>query len=350
MQDFNKKDKHYLQRCLDLAVKGRGYVKLNPLVGCVIVHEDKIIGEGYHEKYGGPHAEVNAVNSVPPEHTDLLTNSTLYVSLEPCNITGKTPPCTNLIEKLKIPRVVIGMLDPNPKVYNQGVAYLNSIGVSTKVGLLEAEGKSLNKVFIKNQREQIPYITLKWAQSTDGYIGKKNERIQISNELSKRFSHQLRKDHDAILVGYNTALTDDPMLTDRFFHNHPIRVILDDELSLPNELNVFQQEDAAFTLVVNGKKEDLSGSQIKYLKIEKDNFFLDNLLKRLYTLEIGSLLIEGGRNTLQMFINSKLWDEAYIYESEQTINGNIKAPRIEGIRKESNLGDNRLLQIKLLKP
>ena len=346
MQNFSKKDMNYIKRCLELATKGKGYTKLNPLVGCVIVHDDRIIGEGFYEKYGGPHAEVNAINDVKEEDQKLLSESTLYVSLEPCNIFGKTPPCTNLIEEKKIPNVVIGMLDPNPKVFRNGVKYLEDLGVNVKVGILEKEGQMLNKVFIKNQKKRLPYVTLKWAQSADGYMGKKGERIQISNKLSQRLSHQLRKEHDAILIGYNTVLTDNPKLTDRFFSNSPIRVVLDDQLELPDHLNIFNQKDDVYTLVVNNKKQDLSDGHVKFLKIKKDENFVDNLLKKLYQLEIGNVLVEGGQQTLQLFIDSKFWDEVYVFQSQQILQSDLKSPKIEGIPVQSSLGDNQVIRIK----
>jgi diaminohydroxyphosphoribosylaminopyrimidine deaminase/5-amino-6-(5-phosphoribosylamino)uracil reductase len=302
-------DEYYMQMCLDLAKKGLGNVAPNPMVGAVIVHDDKIIGQGFHEKYGDAHAEVNAVNSV--KNASLLKESTIYVSLEPCAHFGKTPPCCDLIISNKFKRVVIGTQDPFEAVDGNGIDRIKNNGIDITVGVLEDECQELNKAFFAAHTKKRPYVTLKWAQTRSGKIdaGKSDQEIAwISGPESKKFVHQLRVENQAILVGYNTVVNDDPELTVREVKGkNPIRIVLDRNSSLNKESKVFN--NASETIILNSSD---SGS----------------ILQTLYSKNIISLLIEGGKKTLQAFIDAELWDEAYIIEGVVDFEDGTKAPEL----------------------
>ncbi len=324
----------YMRRCLELAALGAGFVSPNPMVGAVIVHQDKIIGEGYHQKYGQPHAEVNAVNSVFARNTnaeELLREATIYVSLEPCAHFGKTPPCADLIIKHQIPKVVVGCRDPFVQVDGKGIEKLRSAGIEVVVNVLEAECKELNKRFFTRVLKQRPYIILKWAETQDHFFAPEDGRKKwISDSLSKKLVHQWRSEEDAVLVGKNTAMADNPQLNNRYQPEakQPKRVVLDRRLELSQDLHLFDQ--AVETLVFNEVKTALQGN-LKYISLEDFDLFLPQyILFQLYLQDIQSVIIEGGAKTLQLFIDADLWDEARIFTSKTRWGKGIKAPEIIG--------------------
>lgn len=311
-----------MQRCLDLAQKALGKTYPNPMVGCVIVHDDKIIGEGFHERAGENHAEINAINSV--KNSELLRDSTIYVSLEPCAHFGKTPPCANKIVEIGFKKVVIGTLDSHEKVNGKGKRIIEEAGIEVVSGVLEKECQELNKLFFTYHQKQRPFIILKWAESGDGYLDKDFKPTQIGNPLTKQFVHLLRSQEHAILVGTQTALTDNPSLTGReVVGRNPIRILIDFNLKVPSDFNLYNDE--AETIVFNSLKDTIERN-IKFIKIEKENF-LDHLMKKLFELQIQSVIIEGGSFTLQQFINQNLWDETIIIKNEKLkLRKGTKAP------------------------
>ena len=332
-------DSLYIRRCFQLARKGKGFVQPNPMVGAVIVHNDKIIGEGYHRKYGEAHAEVNAINSI--KDISLLSKSTLYVSLEPCSHHGKTPPCAELIIEKKIPRVVIATADPNPKVSGKGIQMLRDNGIEVIVGVLENEARELNKPFFVNQTLRRPYIILKWAQSSDGFIDIERTSLdekppaRISNNITTVLSHKLRTEVQAILVGTRTALLDNPQLTARkWFGKNPTRIVIDKENKLPPDLAIF--DTAAPTIVFSSvvpdnsqKKENLTHISIDFAKNA-----VEQISDHLFSLNIYSLLVEGGTKTLSSFIENNLWDEAFIEISDKPLFSGVVSPDIQGVKTE----------------
>lgn len=310
-------------RCIELAQLGAGKTSPNPMVGSVIVYEDKIIGEGWHQRYGGPHAEVNAVASVKDKQ--LLSKSTIYVSLEPCAHYGKTPPCVELIISNKIPKVVIGTHDPNPKVSGKSVALLKSKGIDVKVGVLESEALAIDKAFFKSFNQKQPYVVLKYAVSKEGYFAPKVGQQWLSNAMSKRFSHKLRHDYDAILVGSQTIRLDQPQLNNRFWGNkQPIKVLIQGKQTIENLATLIGDAKA---IVFNTERNQQDGC-IKYIQLDYP-FAIDKMLTALNQNGINSLLVEGGSNTLQNFINVKAWDKAYIYRTPTTIENGIVAPNLK---------------------
>ena len=313
----------YMQRCLDLAQKALGKTYPNPLVGCVIVHNEIIIGEGFHEKAGRQHAEINAINSV--KNPELLKESTIYVSLEPCAHFGKTPPCANKIVEIGFKKVVIGTLDSHDKVNGKGKQMIEDAGIEVVSGVLEKDCRELNRRFFTFHQKHRPFIILKWAQSGDGFLDKDFKPTQIGNRLTKQFVHQLRSQEHAILVGTQTALTDNPSLTTReITGRNPVRILIDFDLKVPIDFNLYNDE--AETIILNSNKETIDGNK-KFIKIEKENF-LENLMEKLFKQQIQSVVIEGGSFTLQQFIDQNLWDEAIIIKNEnlQLLNG-TKAPK-----------------------
>lgn len=314
---FSMQDELYIQRCVELAQKAIGKTYPNPLVGSVIVHNGKIIGEGYHHKAGEPHAEINAINSVT--HKSLIPESTIYVSLEPCAHYGKTPPCALKIKELGFKRVVIGAMDSHDKVNGKGKKIIQDAGIEVTTGILEKECIELNKRFFTYHEKKRPYIILKWAESGDGFLDKDFRPYSISNSLVNQFVHQLRADEHAILVGTKTALTDNPSLTVRNLEGiNPIRVLIDFDLKVPTDFKLYNDE--AKTIVFNSIQEGTENG-IQFIKIEKGNF-LPDLMNALYKEQIQSIIIEGGRFTLQHFIDANLWDEAWVIKNE---NLNLKS-------------------------
>jgi len=315
-----------MQRCLDLALSGLGHVAPNPIVGAVLVYENRIIGEGYHQQYGGPHAEVNCINSVSAEDEALISKSTLYVSLEPCVHFGKTPPCTDLIIKKNIPEVVIGCRDSYDEVNGKGIEKLRVNGVNVITGLMEKESIDLNRRFFTFHQHHRPYIILKWAQSSDGRISAGNdERTLISNEYSNRLVHQWRTEEDAILVGTHTALLDDPALTARLWPGkNPLRLVIDTGLKLPLSLRLF--DGTVKTIVFNLQKQE-EAEMITYYKLDAGFPVIPQILSALYKLQVQSVLVEGGAKLLQSFIDAELWDEARVIGNAQlTIGKGVNAP------------------------
>jgi diaminohydroxyphosphoribosylaminopyrimidine deaminase/5-amino-6-(5-phosphoribosylamino)uracil reductase len=316
----------YMQRCLDLALLGAGSVAPNPMVGAVLVYENRIIGEGYHQVFGQAHAEVNCLNSVKQEDQPFISQSTLYVSLEPCSHFGKTPPCSMLIVKHGIPKVVIACQDPFPKVAGTGIEALKQAGVEVVVGVLEPEALALNKRFICFHQNKRPFIILKWAQTANRKIaGKGEERLMITNELTNRLVHRWRSEAAAILVGYRTALKDNPRLDNRYWQgNAPIRMVIDRDLSLPSHLHLM--DGSQRTIVWNQVKNN-AAPNLDHVLLDAHNDVLEQILTASYQMGIQSLFVEGGAALLQSFIDKALWDEARIISNEQlSIDTGLDAP------------------------
>lgn len=315
--------KSYIKRCIEIAKNALGLAQPNPMVGAVIVNNNKIIGEGYTSAYGGNHAEVNAIHSVKDK--SLLKNATLYVTLEPCSHYGKTPPCSNLIIEHKIPNVVIGCIDDNPEVAGKGIQKLKDAGCNVTVGVLENECKNHHKRFFTFHNKKRPYIILKWAETNNGFIAPKTKNQQkpvwITNKTSRQLVHKWRAEEQAILVGTNTVLQDNPSLTVRdWTGQNPTRIVLDKNNELPKNLSVFNEE--ADTIVL----KDTSAKTI---------------CDRLYEHNINSVIIEGGAQTLQLFIDEGIWDEARVFTSGVDFKDGVKAPLFNGklINEEDIKGD-----------
>ena len=331
-----------MSRCLQLAKMGAGNVAPNPMVGAVLVYEDKIIGEGYHQKYGEAHAEVNCINSVSENNKALIEKSTIYVSLEPCSHYGKTPPCADLIIKNNVKKVVIGIQDIYKKVDGTGIKKLQDAGLEVITGVLENECRDLNKRFFTFHQQQRPYIILKWAQSANGKIGSKNdERILISNDYTNRLVHKWRSEESGILVGTNTVLKDNPSLTTRLWKGeNPVRIVIDKELKIPSESNIFSK--AINTIIFNCSKNSIEDN-VQYIQLDNKNF-MEEMLHVLYELNLQSVLIEGGAKTLQSFIDADVWDEARVVTNiEMIIEKGISAPEMKNfklITQEKYLNDS----------
>ncbi len=356
----------YMKQCLELAWKGFGKVAPNPMVGCVIVYKNKVIGEGYHHLYGGAHAEVNAINSVKDK--SLLKESILYVNLEPCSHFGKTPPCADLIIRYKIKYVIIGCMDPNPLVCGKGIHKLVAAGCDVKVGVMEEECRRVNRRFFSFYEKKRPCVILKWAQTADGYMGKAvrkdsfgegipiaigrqkadgKGRIQITGAKAQKLVHKWRSEEQAIMVGTNTALVDNPHLTVRHLKGkNPVRVVIDRDLKIPKSFNLFNRKVP--TLVFTSK-EKRSDKNIEYVTIDFQKDILDQILTELHKRDIHSLIVEGGAKLLNSFIDNNLWEEARVFTGTkqfaelQTNEKGVKAPSIEGeIVHESKEGKDTL--------
>ena len=313
-------DEFFMERCIQLAKLGMGEVAPNPLVGALIVHKGEIIGEGYHEKYGFAHAEVNAINSI--KDPSLLKESTIYVSLEPCVHYGKTPPCVLLLTKIK--RVVIGSLDTFSKVNGKGIQILREKGVEVKIGVLEEACRALNKHFFTFNESHRPYILLKWAQSMDGFIDKDAKQYWVSAPETQTIVHKLRSEYQGVLVGRKTVQSDNPTLTVRAYRGkNPIRIVIDSELRLKQESLIFNDE--APTVILNTQKQNHTDN-LSWIKLEKVTS--STIIDAIYKLGIQSIIIEGGRKTLQSFIDAKLWDEALVIQGEECLVSGTKAPTL----------------------
>lgn len=314
-------------RCIELARRGAGSAAPNPMVGAVLVYNDAIIGEGYHERYGEAHAEVNCINhAIKNGFADQLQQSTIYVSLEPCAHFGKTPPCADLIIRHQISKVVIGCRDPFDQVNGKGIEKLNAAGIKVVTDVLQNECMELNKRFFTFHQQHRPYIVLKWAQTKNQFINSgSEERLHISNEFTNRLVHQWRSEEASILVGTNTALMDDPQLTNRYFNNRqPIRLVLDKELKLPASSRLMNQD--APTIIFNYQKQTEEG-QPKYYQITKDETIVKQIIRAVYEQNIQSVLVEGGAQLLQSFINEGLWDEARVITNEaMSVEHGLSAP------------------------
>ncbi len=330
-----QKDNLFMQRCLDIAALAGVNASPNPMVGSVIVYNDEIIGEGYHQFFGGPHAEVNAVKSVSESDLSKLKEASIYVSLEPCSHTGKTPPCVDLIIKHQFKRVVIGCQDPNPLVAGRSIVKLKDAGIEVVLGIKEKECIQLNKRFFTYQIKKRPYVILKWAQTKDGFIDKnreeENEDLRqinwISNPDTQSIVHYWRSKEQAILVGWKTIEHDNPSLTVREVKGlNPLRVIIDSNLNMPKDSKVFTDGDK--TLIINKIKNQEVGN-VSYVKLHQ--ITTKSILNYLYELEISSVFVEGGSGTLQHFILDGLWDEARIIQGDIRFGDGVKAPKINGI-------------------
>lgn len=319
----------YIKRTFQLARLSKGVAAPNPMVGAVLRYEDRIIGEGHFKAYGidHNHAEVNAVKSVKKNNQKLIPFSTLYVSLEPCNFFGKTPPCTSLILKNKIPRVVISTTDKTPQVSGNGIELLRKNGVEVITGILEKEGDEVVRIRTNYVQNNSPFIILKFAQSKDGFIGQKDKSIWITNPFSKRLVHKWRSEVQAIMIGTNTAKQDNPKLTNRlYFGKSPLRIVLDRENKLPKHLHIFSDGFPTWHITENIGRT-FSNKNVLSKKIDFDDSLLDNLLRDLHEFKIGSLMVEGGAQLLNSFIKKGLWHEARILEGDRFLGKGIIAPR-----------------------
>lgn len=334
-------------RAIQLGKNALGPAAPNPMVGCVVVHNDKIIGEGFTSQYGGPHAEVNAINSVHDK--TLLTEASLYVTLEPCSHYGKTPPCADLIVKHQIKKVVIGLKDPNTKVAGNGIKRLKNAGIDVLVGVLENLCREHHKRFLSFQEKKRPYIILKWAETSDGFIAPKPEKrnktpepFWITNPKSRQLVHKWRSEEMAILVGTNTVLQDNPKLDVRHWRgNNPIRVVLDKDLKIPKNFHLLDGTTKTIVLCENTPKK-IEGN-IAYQHIRFHENIAEQLCRLLHGLEINSVIIEGGSQTLQTFIDTNLWDEARIFKGCTTFDNGIIAPKITGtIKSKTTILDDSL--------
>ncbi|MDP9081575.1 MAG: bifunctional diaminohydroxyphosphoribosylaminopyrimidine deaminase/5-amino-6-(5-phosphoribosylamino)uracil reductase RibD [Bacteroidota bacterium] len=339
----------YMQRCIELAELGMGTVSPNPMVGAVVVFEDKIIGEGCHHKYGEAHAEVNAINSVInrfENSAELLKYSTIHVSLEPCAHYGKTPPCADLIIKHQIPKVVVGCRDPFAQVDGKGIEKLKAVGIEVIVGVLEKECQWLNRRFFTRVQKHRPYIILKWAQTADGFFAPDdNSQLWITGTESRKLVHQWRSEEDAVLIGKNTAAIDNPQLNVRYGNcKSPKRVVIDRKLELNSNLNIFDQ--SVETFIFNEVKTDVDGKN-KYIGLEDfERYVPQYILFQLYLQDIQSVIIEGGAHTLNSFIEADLWDEGRIFTGEKELKKGIKAPFLSGvIIGEYSPGNDKLVML-----
>lgn len=336
----------YILRCIELGKKGLGTTAPNPMVGCVIVHNGSIIAEGFTSPYGGPHAEVNAINAVKDKK--LLSEATLYVTLEPCSHFGKTPPCADLIVTHKIPEVFIGLQDPHEKVAGKGIQRLRDAGCKVTVGILEAECREHHKRFLTFQEKKRPYVILKWAESQDGFLAPIKDQREtqpepywISNRYSKQMVHQWRSEEQAILVGTNTVLEDNPQLTTRdWAGKNPIRVVVDRNLKLNADFKVF--DASAKTLVFHVDNENAKRHEgVVYGTLDFSKPLAQQICDVLYKNNINSLIVEGGSKTLQTFIDEGLWDEARVFTGPVRFEDGLPAPHFKGSlkSKENILSD-----------
>ena len=339
---------YFIARCIELAKNGFGTTYPNPMVGSVIVYDGEIIGEGWHRKAGDPHAEVNAIRSV--KDPSVLDKSTIYVSLEPCSHFGKTPPCCDLIIENKIPNVVIGTVDSNIKVAGNGIKRLKEAGANVIVGILEKECHELNQRFFTFHEKKRPYIILKWAQTQDGFIAplekKEQKPVWITNSYSRQLVHKWRAEEQAILVGTQTVIDDNPQLNARDWNgNNPIRIVIDQNNRIPKTAHVFDNQDK--TIVFSKNKAMLASENIIYESIDFQQNIAQQILERLYQHQIQSIIIEGGAQTLQTFIDANLWDEARVFIGNSQFGKGLKAPILNTApSKKEKIGTDELLIIR----
>ena len=339
---------HYITRCIELAKNGFGTTNPNPMVGSVIVYDGQIIGEGWHRKAGEPHAEVKAIRSV--KDPSVLDKATIYVSLEPCSHFGKTPPCCDLIIENKIPNIVIGTVDSNIKVAGNGIKRLKEAGANVIVGILEKECHELNQRFFTFHEKKRPYIILKWAQTQDGFIApsekKEQKPVWITNSYSRQLVHKWRAEEQAILVGTQTVIDDNPQLNTRDWEgNNPIRVIIDQNNRIPKTADVFDNQ--VKTIVFSKNKAMLTSENTIFEEIDFQQNIAHQIVERLYQHQIQSVIIEGGAKTLQTFIDDKLWDEARVFIGNGQFGNGIKAPVLNVYpSKKEKIGTDELLIIK----
>jgi len=340
----HRPDEFFMRRALELAQLGHGHVSPNPMVGSVIVHDGKIVGEGWHKKYGEAHAEVNAVQSVADK--SLLANSTVYVNLEPCSHVGKTPPCADLLVESKVKRVVIANLDTNPLVAGNGIKKLRAAGIEVVTGILDKEGRELNKRFFTFIEKQRPYLILKWAETADGFVAQENfDSRWISNEFSRQLVHQWRSQEDAVMIGTRTAQHDNPQLNVRDWTGRdPVRIVLDRFLRLSGKLHLFdgKQKTICYNVLIHEENQN-----VLRIRVGESNFLKD-VVSNLYQQKIQSVIVEGGSGTLSMFLEAGWWDEARIFTTSKKFGKGIKSPLIHGslVSQQNIQGD----WLKIMKP
>lgn len=321
----------YMQRCINLAQHGAGHVSPNPMVGCVLVYEGRIIGEGFHREYGQAHAEVNAINSV--QNKQLLKKTTLYVNLEPCAHFGNTSPCSTLIISSGIKHVVIGTVDPYAKVSGKGISAMEDAGIKVEVGILEKECLELNKRFFTFHKKKRPYIILKWAETVDGFIDRDRTKViskptWITPEVCKASAHKQRAEEDAIMIGTNTAERDNPSLSTRnWAGKSPLRLVLDGNHRLDSSLRLFDYIHPTVVFTRNAKKDI---KNLEYKEIDFDNYLHEDILDELYERNVLSVIIEGGTRLLKGFISKGLWDEAWRYIGNKSFTTGVEAPKLTG--------------------
>ena len=349
---FLKKNNHksmknnglYMRRCFDLARLGKGKVNPNPMVGSLLLSGAKVIGEGWHKQFGGSHAEVNCFNSISPDYRGEVPNSTLFVSLEPCCFHGKTPACSDLIIKKKVKDLRISTIDKTPEVNGKGLEILKGKGVKIKTNILEEKGDWFVKsrtTFVTKKR---PYVILKYAVSKDGYLGQPQKNIWLTNAISKRLVHKWRSEVGAIMVGTNTALSDNPKLNNRYFYgSSPLRIVPDRHHKIPS--TAFLKDGSIPTWILgNGKEKSADSENLQYLKLPEGSSFLPSLFDRLVAANIDTLLVEGGATLLNSFIEAGYWDEARIFETERVLGHGISAPKLTGEMKVVEwIGKDRLV-------
>ena len=341
---ISEKDKIYMRRCFELARKGLGMTKANPLVGAIIVHEDRIIGEGYHHEFGGPHAEVNAIRSV--KDTSLLPESTLYCNLEPCSHHGKTPPCSILIQQKGFKRVVISNSDPFPSVNGKGIKYLEDAGIEVELGCLEEEGRHLNRRFLHYINYRRPYVILKWAQTADGFIDLEREPGDqegprwISDEVSRTLVRKWRSEESAIMVGTSTILSDNPSLTvRRWSGENPVRITFDRTGRLSDSAQIFDGKTE--TILFTGAQRNYAG-RIQLVHADPSYEMVD-VMEELFDRQIVSVFVEGGAKLHKTFLESGLWDEARVFTGKMLFSQGVKAPEInEEVDETIKMGETKL--------
>lgn len=335
----------YMMRCIELALLAKGEVAPNPMVGAVVVHRDRIIGEGYHRQYGGPHAEVHAIEAV--KNKELLRESTIYVSLEPCAHFGKTPPCADLIISSGIPHVVVGSVDPFAEVAGKGIEKMLKAGIKVDVGVLNRECLNLNRRFFTFHKRKRPYVILKWAQTLDGFLDIDRSHPEfgqptwISNELARRMVHKQRTEEAAILIGTNTAWKDNPSLTVREWSGkQPLRLVLDRKNCLPANLHL---KDGTVHTVVFTRDQIPPTENLDYVQLDFNRNIVPQILQWLYEQNLTSVVVEGGRQLLQSFIDQELWDEAHVYIGHTWFGSGVAAPRLNALpAREENLHETQL--------
>jgi len=339
-------DEFYMRRCFELARKGLGITRSNPLVGCVIVYGDRIIGEGYHHEFGGPHAEVNAIRSV--RDPSLFPESTLYCSLEPCAHHGKTPPCTSLITQKGIRRVVISNTDPFPSVNGHGIRQMREAGVEVHTGCLEEEGARINRRFLHFHSKKMPYVILKWAQTQDGYLDLVREPGDpvgtnwITGEVSRTLVHKWRAEESAIMVGTNTVISDNPRLNiRRWTGDQPLRITFDRKGRLPAGAKLL--DGSQETVIFTGRMEKYSG-KTRSVHIDP-SYEIADILEELYDQQVMSVFVEGGASLHRSFIESGLWDEARVFTGKMTFSAGVRAPVIDRTPSEQFYFRGTLLEI-----
>ena len=342
----------YMQRCIDLASKGRAHVAPNPMVGCVIVYDNKIIGESYHKQFGEAHAEVNAINAVSDKK--ILKKATLYVNLEPCSHYGKTPPCSDLIARMGIPNVYIGCQDSFSEVSGKGIERLRVAGINVHVGILEKESRELNKSFFTYHEKKRPYIILKWAQTLDGYIDiirKPKDPIGINwitHPNLKMPVHKWRAEEDAIMVGGMTALNDNPHLgTREWYGENPLRILVNKDMNLPRDLQIFDESIPTIVFTQNPK---VDRPNLRCIYTDFNGDWPKQIMDNLYSKEIQTVIIEGGQMLLNSFIEIGLWDEARVLVGDKSFGNGLKAPKIDArFRASCRYGKDTILYYRHLK-